>query len=95
MIITSNYKLNSIEDNVAHFELKQDLTMISEILQYQSFATGKGKGTMLYDVNFKNITDLRSDMEMTLSIDFGGIVMNVNQKNETIRKYDISRKHIE
>jgi hypothetical protein len=92
MIITSNYKLNSIENNLANFEIDQDITMISEIMEYQAFATGKGKGFMLYDINAKNISDLKTEMEMILNVDFGGIIMDLNQKSLTIQKYTFSKR---
>jgi hypothetical protein len=92
MIITSNYKLNSIENNLANFEIKQDIAMISDILQYQTFATGKGIGLMAYDINFNNISELKTEMEMTISMDLEGIIMNVQQKSTTIQKYTFNRK---
>lgn len=86
MIITTNYKLSSIENEIANFEIIQHISMISEFLQYQAFATGQGKGHMSYDISFKNISELEIENEMTLNVDFGGIVMNLNQRGLSIKK---------
>ncbi len=66
MDITSTYKLLSVKNGLAIFDVKQVYTMKTKIEDLKMSATGSGKGTITYDIanNFFLHHELKNTMTM-------------------------------
>jgi len=71
MVVTTNYKLIRILNNMANFDISQEYTMSPVLLDNSFKGTGKGKGKMVYDVAHTIILDysINTEMEMNKKLD--------------------------
>ncbi len=71
MAITTNYKLISILNGIADFDISQVYAMKSKVIKYPIKATGNGKGKLLYDIanNFWRKYQIETEMEMNTTFD--------------------------
>ena len=70
--ITTNYKLLSIKNGVAQFELSQSYQMTPKIMNNSFSGKGNGKGQLSYDVANSLITDysIKTEIEMNKKLDY-------------------------
>ena len=91
MVVTTNYKLISISNHIARFNISQVYTMSPKLMDNSFKGTGNGKGQLLYDITNKVILNYAIDTEMELnkkldSFDFelkakSGIIQTTNVSN--------------
>ena len=70
--VTTTYKLLSIKNNVAQFELNQSYQMTPKIMNNSFSGKGNGKGQLAYDVANSLITDysIKTEIEMNKKLDY-------------------------
>jgi hypothetical protein len=91
MTITTTYKLLSIKNNVADFDVSQVYTMKTNTTKFPMNATGTGKGKLLYDVVNKFNLKYQIDMEMTANMKIEKIELDIKSKMEILQSAKISK----
>lgn len=91
LAITTKYKLKSILDGIASFDISQIYTMESTITKYVITANGNGEGQLLYDVqnNFYLKYQLDNNLEMNTKLE--SFELNVYSKSSFIQKTSITK----
>jgi len=91
MTITTTYKLLSIINNVADFDISQVYTMKTNTTKFPINATGTGKGKLLYDaINNFNLS-YQLDMEMSANVKVEKIELEIKSKTGMIQSAKISK----
>jgi hypothetical protein len=91
MTISTTYKLLSIKNNVADFDVVQAYTMKTNTTKFPMNATGTGKGKLLYDIiNNFNLQN-QIDMEMSANIKIEKMELNLFSKTGFIQTAKISK----
>ncbi len=72
IVVTTTYKLLSITNNLAEFELSQSYQMTPKIMDNSFTGTGSGKGQLSYDIANFLITDysIKTELEMNKKLDY-------------------------
>ncbi len=91
MTITTTYKLLSITNNVADFDISQVYTMKTNTTKFPMNATGTGKGKLLYDVVNNFNLNYQIDMEMTANMKIEKIELDIKSKMEMLQTAKISK----
>lgn len=91
MTITTTYKLLSIKNNVADFDISQVYTMKTNTTKFPMNATGTGKGKLLYDVVNNFNLNYQIDMEMTANMKIEKIELDIKSKTGMIQSAKISK----
>jgi len=70
--VTTNYKLLSIKNNMAQFELSQTYLMTPKTMDNSFTGKGNGKGQLTYDISNCLITDysIKTELEMNKKLDY-------------------------
>lgn len=91
MAITTKYKLKSILDDIALFDILQIYTMESAITKYIITANGNGTGQLFYDIknNFYLRYLLDTNFEMNAKLD--NFSINVYSKTNFIQNTSITK----
>ncbi len=92
MVITSTYKLVNIKDNIAFFDVSQNYTMVSNIMENPITASGGGIGKFKYTLDYNYIIDYKMDSEMILKMVLDDFEINLNQKSCYVQKCDIKKR---
>jgi hypothetical protein len=85
MTITTNYKLLSITNGIANFDVSQVYKMKSTITKYTIKATGSGKGKLLYDVSNNYYLKYQIDTEMGMNVKLDNFDLDLNSKSGFIQ----------
>ena len=85
MAITTTYKLLSITNGIADFDVSQIYTMKSTITKYTIKATGSGKGKLLYDVSNNYYLKYQIDTEMGMNMKLDNFDLDLNSKSGFIQ----------
>lgn len=90
MEITSTYKLLSIKNGMALFDIQQVYSMKTKIEDMKMSAAGNGKGTITYDIanNYIQHHELKYTMNMLMKTD--QFNMELQMINDTIQDMKIS-----
>lgn len=74
IVVTTNYKLISIKNEVAEFELSQNYKMTPTMRDNSFTGIGNGKGLLTYDIGNSLITDysIKTELEMNKKLDYYG-----------------------
>lgn len=91
MTITTTYKLLSIKNNVADFDISQVYTMKTNTTKFPMNATGTGKGKLLYDVVNNFNLKYQIDMEMSANMKIEKIELDIKSKTGMIQSAKISK----
>jgi hypothetical protein len=91
MTITTTYKLLSIKNNIADFDVSQVYTMKANTTKFPMNATGTGKGKLLYDVVNNFNLNYQIDMEMSANVKIEKIELDIKSKMEMIQSAKISK----
>lgn len=91
MTITTTYKLLSIKNNVADFDISQVYTMKTNTTKFPMNATGTGKGKLLYDVVNNFNLNYQIDMEMSANMKIEKIELDIKSKTGMIQSAKISK----
>ena len=91
MTITTTYKLVSLKNNVADFDISQVYTMKSNTTKFPMNATGTGKGKLLYDVIHNFNLKYQIDMEMSANIKIEKMELDITSKSEINQTARISK----
>jgi hypothetical protein len=72
ILVTTNYKLLSIKNEMAQFELSQSYLMTPKMMDNSFSGTGSGKGQLSYDMNNSMITDysIQTELNMNKKLDY-------------------------
>lgn len=72
ILVTTNYKLLSIKNEMAQFELSQSYLMTPKMMDNSFTGTGSGKGQLSYDLNNSMITDysIQTELNMNKKLDY-------------------------
>lgn len=90
MIVTTTYKLISITDNIADFDVSSVYTLKSTNTKYNMTGTGNGKGKLLYDIANNNNKKYETDTEMKMHMKLDNFDMDVTSKSGFIQTTVIS-----
>ena len=95
MVITTRYKLRSIKNGIAGFDVTQSSRLKSGMMEYRVNASGSGKGKLVYDIsnNFYLKYQLETEMAMTIKLD--NFDLNLNSKSGYIHTTVISKNYTE
>lgn len=91
MTITTTYKLLSIINNIADFDVSQAYTMKTNTTKFPMNATGSGKGKLLYDVVNNFNLSYQIDMEMSANVKIEKIQLDIKSKTGMIQSAKISK----
>jgi hypothetical protein len=91
MTITTTYKLLSLVNNVADFDISQAYTMKMSTSKFPLNATGTGKGKLLYDVIHNFNLNYQIDMKMSANAKIEKIELEILCKTEYIQNAKISK----
>ena len=91
MTITTTYKLLSIKNNIADFDVSQVYTMKTNTTKFPMNATGTGKGKLLYDVVNNFNLKYQIDMEMSANMKIEKIELDIKSKTGMIQSAKISK----
>lgn len=67
MVVTTTYKLLSIKDNMAQFELSQNYRMTPKMMDNSFTGSGNGKGQLSYDMENFLVTDYSIKTELVMN----------------------------
>ena len=67
MVVTSTYKLLSIKDDLAQFELSQNYQMTPKMMDNSFTGSGNGKGQLSYDMENFLVTDYSIKTELVMN----------------------------
>lgn len=72
IVVTTTYKLISIKNDIAQFELSQSYLMTPKTMDNSFTGTGSGKGQLSYDIANFLITDysIKTELEMNKKLDY-------------------------
>lgn len=85
MTITTTYKLESIQKNIADFDISQIFTMKTNAGKFPMNATGTGKGKLLYDIINNFNLKYQIDMEMSANMKIEKIELDIISKTGLIQ----------
>jgi hypothetical protein len=91
LIITTNYKLLSITNDMADIDISQIYTMKTKVTKYPINATGSGKGKMLYDTANNNFLKYQTDTEMEMSMKMDNFNLDLKTKSGFIQTTEITK----
>ncbi|OYU95492.1 MAG: hypothetical protein CFE21_10130 [Bacteroidetes bacterium B1(2017)] len=91
MNITTVYKLISIKNGKANFDVSQFYTMKSVIKKYPMEGTGSGKGSLVYDINENYYISLNVDSEMKLNLQMESVGLELTSKSRLSQKSQIAK----
>jgi len=72
IIVITTYKLLSIKNDMAQFDLSQSYQMTPKIMDNSFTGSGNGKGQLTYDIGNSLITDysIKTELEMNKKLDY-------------------------
>jgi hypothetical protein len=72
IVVTTAYKLISIKNDIAQFDLSQSYQMTPKIMDNSFTGNGNGKGQLTYDIGNSLITDysIKTELEMNKKLDY-------------------------
>ncbi|WP_281335883.1 hypothetical protein [Flavobacterium eburneipallidum] len=85
MTITTTYKLESIQKNIADFDISQVFTMKTNTGKFPMNATGTGKGKLLYDIINNFNLKYQIDMEMSANMKIKKMELDITSKTGMIQ----------
>jgi hypothetical protein len=91
MTITTNYKLVSITNNIADFDISQVYTMKTTATKYNLNSTGTGTGKLLYDVVNNFNLKYQIDIEMQANMKNEKFEIDIISKSGLIQTAKISK----
>jgi hypothetical protein len=82
MTITTTYKLMSVSNGIANFDLSQVYTMTS-VTKIEMSATGAGKGNLFYDIPNNYYTQYNVEMNMDMKMKLEELEIALKMKNNS------------
>ncbi len=72
IVVTTTYKLMSIKNGLAQFDLSQSYQMTPKIMDNSFTGNGSGKGKLSFDIDNSLITDysIKTELEMNKKLDY-------------------------
>jgi len=83
LLVKTKYKLKSIKDGKANFDLDQELVLDFNIEQTNATASGKGTGQMTYDIKDSYMIAYSSDLDMSFGMTKDKLVIEAKGKTKT------------
>jgi hypothetical protein len=91
MTIITNYKLVSIKNRVGNFEITQTYTLRINDSKFPISATGKGKGSLQYDIPNSNYSQYQIDTEIDINMKHEQFNLNIKSKSGFMQTTVISK----
>ena len=91
MTITTNYKLLSIKNDIADFDINQVYTMKTNTDKFPITATGTGKGKLLYDIVNNFNLKYQIEMEMSANVKIEQIELDITSITKLAQTAKISK----
>lgn len=91
MTITTNYKLLSIKNDIAEFDINQVYTMKTNTDKFPITATGTGKGKLLYDIVHNFNLKYQIEMEMSANVKIEQIELDITSITKLAQTAKISK----
>lgn len=91
MTITTTYKLESIQKNIADFDISQVFKMKTNAGKFPMNATGTGKGKLVYDIVNNFNLKYQIDMEMSANAKIEKMELDITSKTGLIQTAKISK----
>lgn len=91
MAMTTIYKLLSITNNIADFDVSQVYTMKEIISQYPITGTGSGKGKLLFDVSKDYFSKFQTDNELKINFKLDNSDLDLIIKTAFIQTTEITQ----
>lgn len=90
-LIKTHYKLLSITEGKANFDIIQEFVLTTVIEDKDFKATGKGKGAMVYDIanSYPVVFNTLTDMDMSFKVE--GLTVDMTSKITTDQKTAVSK----
>lgn len=88
IVVTTNYKLLRIQNDLAEFELSQSYRMTPQMMDNSFTGTGSGKGQLSYDIANCVITDysIKTELKMNKKLDYYEFdLKSINEFSQTTR----------
>ena len=85
MAITTTYKLLSITNGIADFDVSQIYNMKSTITKFTINETWNGNGKLLYDVSNKYYLKYQINTVMGMNIELDNFAIDLNSKSGFIQ----------
>jgi len=82
MVVTTTYKLLSIKDNMAQFELSQDYLMTPKMMDNSFTGSGSGKGQLSYDTANFLVSDYSIKTELIMNKKLNYFEFDLKTTNE-------------
>lgn len=89
IIVTTSYKLLSIKNDIAQFELSQSYKMTPTVMDNSFTGSGNGKGQLSYDIPNCLIADysIKTELEMHKKLDYYGFdLKTVNEFSQQTKR---------
>jgi hypothetical protein len=92
IIVTTTYKLISIKNDIAQFELSQSYQMTPKLIDNSFTGSGSGKGQLSYNIGNSLITDysIKTELDMNKKLDY--YEFNLKTVNEFSQTTQISKQ---
>lgn len=81
MDVTTTYKLKSMANGLATFDISQIYALNSTVKDHTFKADGTGTGSIVYDVAGNYYKDYSTNMVLNMSMDNGGIFANIHTES--------------
>jgi hypothetical protein len=91
MVVTNTYKLISISNNLANFDIAQQYQMIPKLMDNSFKGTGNGNGHLVYDVANTIILNYAMNTEMELNKKLDSFDFNLKTKSGFIQTTTLLR----
>lgn len=91
MIITTNYKLLNITNDIADFDVSSVYTMKTSVTKYTIHATGNSKGKLLYDISNNYYLKYQTDTELEMNTKLDKFNLNIKNKSSYTQISTISK----
>lgn len=92
MEVTTNYKLISISEGIAHFDITQKYTMNPKIMDNSFKGSVSGKGHLVYDMAHTIVLNYTLDTEMNITKKLDSFDFELKTSSEIIQTTKISKE---
>lgn len=92
MVVLTGYRLVSINNGVGNFDIVQTYTLKTTIGEQPINATGKGKGSLQYDISNNFYNGYQLDSEIIIKLDLEGFSLDVKSNTGFTQTTAISKK---
>ncbi len=89
VIISTTYTLDKIDNDIAYFDLIQEIELNMDQESTTIKAEGKGSGKAIFDTKFSFVSDFGTDLKMNISIEVEDLIFTNELLTKTSHKVEI------